>query len=503
MRTASPAAGQSAPPRNAAKGASVVGAPANAAHGAAAKGASPVARPRVLQPQIALALQKLANWAEGRGGTVSAEVVDLENGARWGAASPEAALNPASNMKIVTAAVALDRLGPDFHFVTGLYGKPRGGRVDPLVLRGHGDPALRTEHLWQLATAMARLGVREVGALQVDQSRFDAQFVPPAFEQQPDEWARFRAPVSAVALEGNAVTLGILPTDAGQPARAWFEPPGIVTIEGAIETRKPGSGEAVQLALGALGAEHVAKIGGHVSEGMPRMRFDRRLDDPRRAPALALRELLREVGVNVAGPVELGGRGVSERLVFHESEPLGVLVHQLGKNSDNFCAEMLFKVLGAEVSSGPATSADGARVVRQWLQARGLLAPDTRIQNGSGLFDANRISAATLIGVLEAVQRDPAIFPEFLAQLAVGGIDGTLRSRFRELKTQRRVRAKTGTLAAAVSLSGYVLDTAGRAPVAFALLVNGIEGHAWEARQYMDRVVEAIARAERPVPPQR
>jgi D-alanyl-D-alanine carboxypeptidase/D-alanyl-D-alanine-endopeptidase (penicillin-binding protein 4) len=227
---------------------------------------------------------------------------------------------------------------------------------------------------------------------------------------------------------------------------------------------------------------------------LPRLRFDKRMDDPRRAPGLALRELLREAGVAVPADVALGGEAVKGRLVYHQSEPLGALIAELGKNSDNFYAEMLFKVLGAEASSTPGSSAEGARVVKSWLEARGLLTPETRIENGSGLFDANRVSAATLVGVLAQTQKDARIFPEFLAHLAIGGVDGTLRSRFKALRDSRRVRAKTGTLASAVGLSGYVLDKSGAPPVAFALLVNGIEGHAAEARQHMDRVIEAVAK---------
>lgn len=450
-----------------------------------------------LQPEVARALQSFADWVQGRGGRASAGVVDTGTGTWWAAASPQAALNPASNMKIVTAAVALDRLGSEFRFATGLYGKLEASRIETLVLRGHGDPSLETRHLWQLASALVQLGVESVGAILVDQSRFDAQFVPPAFEQQPDEWARFRAPVSAVALDRNAVTLSVLPGVAGQPARAWFEPPGIVRAQGAVETRTPGAGEAIRLELRSEGADLVATLGGHVSAGLPRLRFDRRLDDPRRAPGLALRELLRRAGVRVPADVGLGGESVKERLVFHQSEPLGVLLHELGKNSDNFYAEMLFKAIGAESEPGPATSAAGARAVKAWLASRGLLSADTRIENGSGLFDANRVSAATLIGVLTAVQQSPRLFPEFVAQLAIGGVDGTLRSRFAGLKDARRVRAKTGTLAAAVSLSGYVLDPSGKPPIAFAMLASGIEGHAADARKHMDRVVEAIARSRR------
>lgn len=442
---------------------------------------------------MARELQSLVDWVKGRGGVSSVQVYDTGNAAVWAEAAPNAALNPASNMKLLTAAVALEKLGPEYRFSTGLYGEIKQGQVDPLVLRGHGDPSLEVADLWQLAQALSHLGVTSVGSILVDQARFDDQFVPPAFEQQPDEWAGFRAPVSAVAIQQNAVTLHVSPTSAGEPARAWIEPPGVVILEGSIETQKPGSGEAIQLSLEPRGPDLLMRLGGHVAQGLPRLRFDRRLDDPRRAPGLALRELLRESSVEVRGAVALGGGGVKRRLVFHESEPLAELLHELGKYSDNFYAEMLFKVLGAEASAVPATSLDGARAVTDWLRLEGALGPDTRVVNGSGLFDANRVSAATLVRVLSAMQRDPTVYPEFAAQLSMGGVDGTLRSRFRTRNGRRLVRAKTGTLSATIALSGYVSGARGGAPIAFAFVINNIEGHTGEARQRIDRVVEAIA----------
>src|SRR5690606_16421639 len=79
-------------------------------------------------------------------------------------------------------------------------------------------------------------GLLKVEAIVVDQSRFDDQYTPPAFEQQPKEWAPFRAPVSALALNENSISLNVVPTAPGEDARVWYDPPGIVVQEGRIET---------------------------------------------------------------------------------------------------------------------------------------------------------------------------------------------------------------------------------------------------------------------------
>src|SRR5438270_555536 len=83
------------------------------------------------------------------------------------------------------------------------------------ALRGDGDPSLRTQDLWQLASALRQLGVRTVDGILVDQGRFDGDYVPPGFASQPNEWAPFRAPICAVSLERNAVTMNVVPGKAG------------------------------------------------------------------------------------------------------------------------------------------------------------------------------------------------------------------------------------------------------------------------------------------------
>jgi D-alanyl-D-alanine carboxypeptidase/D-alanyl-D-alanine-endopeptidase (penicillin-binding protein 4) len=443
--------------------------------------------------KIANAVSALADWATSIGGHVGAAVIDVDTGATLAAADEHRALNPASNTKVLTAAAMLDRLGPDFRFTTGFFGRIESGRIAPLVLRGDGDPSLRTQDLWQLASALRQLGVRTIDGILVDQGRFDGDYVPPGFASQPNEWAPFRAPVSAVSLERNTVTMNVVPGKAGAAATVWFDPPGFVDVRGSITTRAGNAGDGVRMTLAPKGPRLVADIGGFVGEGPPRLRYGKRVDDPRRFAGYALAEILRTMQMDVKGDVGLGGEAVHSRITYVESQPLSVLVRELGKNSDNFYAETLLKALGAAVRGPPGTSRDGADAVLAFLKDIGALEPATRMTNGSGLFDANRVSARTLAAVLRHAYSSPRAGPDFVAELAVGGVDGTLHARFRNRADSRVVRAKTGTLDQVVALSGYVLAPAGKSPVAFSLIADGVAGRHTEARERIDRVVEAIA----------
>lgn len=431
-------------------------------------------------------LQALASWVAQRGGSLSAHVHDLESGRQTGVYQ-RTALNPASNMKVVTAVLALDKRGADYSYRTALHARISAkGECDSMVLHGDGDPWLQEADLWRLAAAAAARGVRRVKTLLVDQSAFDEQFIPPAFEQQPDEWAAFRAPVSAIAVERNTVTLNVLPRAAGEPARAWFEPDGAVAIEGSVATLPQGKGQQVRLNLSQLpGAGLQAQLGGHVATGLGRQRFSKRVEDPRLIPGLVLRAALEQRGVKVDS-VALGSKGGLPRLTYIASPPLEQLLADVGKRSDNFTAEMVFKSLSSRIS-GPATAKASADLAMQWLRGIAPTSEQTQIRNGSGLFDANRLSAETLVAVLRYAYQSPTLRYPVMSQLAVGGVDGTLRGRFTKLSGQ--VRAKTGTLNEAITLSGYVLRGGTQAPIVFSLLVNGVSGRHAEIRQRIDTVV--------------
>jgi D-alanyl-D-alanine carboxypeptidase/D-alanyl-D-alanine-endopeptidase (penicillin-binding protein 4) len=132
--------------------------------------------------------------------------------------------------------------------------------------------------------------------------------------------------------------------------------------------------------------------------------------------------------------------------------------------------------------------------VLKFLNEIGAYEEGSIIKNGSGLYDADRVSPSETVKLLRAAYRDSTIGPEFTAQLAVGGVDGTLHGRFREHKARRIVRAKTGTLESIAALSGYVLAPPGRAPVAFSILVNEVAGKVSGTRTAIDKCVDAIVK---------
>lgn len=447
-------------------------------------------------PELEAAVRALVSDRTFRDAQVGVAILDVDSGKLLGAAAEHAPLNPASNAKLFTAAAALALLHPEHRYETTLSGTVKNGRVvGPLLLRGHGDPSLSTADLGAMVQELRAHGIRQIeGDILVDQRFFDEQTTPPAFEQQPNEWAAFRAPVSAVAVNENTITLSVRPSSAGQPAHVAFDPPGFVDVEGTV-TSAEGGADTVGLALTPAGKRLSARLSGTVGASSRVVRYTRRVEDPTLLAGYALRALLEQAQLKVGGEVKAGSAKVPV-IVRHASQPLAALLFPLGKASDNFYAEMIFKSIAGERRGRPAKSADSAELVTAWLAKVGAVDGGFQLRNGSGLYDANRVTAASVVGLLRAAWRDPSIQPEFLAQLAIGGVDGTLHKRFPQERTRRAVRAKTGTLDDTIALSGYVLGPPGKGPIAFSIVFNKVTGKAHGARAAADALVELVVRRQ-------
>lgn len=451
-------------------------------------------------PPLATTLTPLIAPAVPAGARVSVIVMEAGTGRVLYERDPDAALNPASDTKLLTASTALAVLGADRRFTTGLYGTASGGAVTgPLVLRGDGDPSLSTGDLYALARELVEAGIQRVdGDLVVDDSALGAEHLPPAFEQQPHESAPFRAAVGAVSLDENVLTVRVRPGAIGGPATVSAEPRGYVEVDSALSTVQGGTPAVTIEATALPDGRARARVTGTIPVDARSATYRRRLDHPSLAAGWAMRSVLGDMGVRVSGVVRVGAspRDLTT-LASHRSRALSALLYEVGKESNNFYAEMTLLAIGAEGATGPVTFQRGTERVLDWCREAGVSTRGLVLRNGSGLYDANRVSARQLAQVLRANWRRPAVRDEFIAQLAVGGGDGTLRHRLRIAGAERMVRAKTGTLDDVIALSGYVLAPDPARTLVFSFVANGVRGRAPATRQLADQIVTRLVETVR------
>ncbi|MET0645825.1 MAG: D-alanyl-D-alanine carboxypeptidase/D-alanyl-D-alanine-endopeptidase [Pyrinomonadaceae bacterium] len=407
-------------------------------------------------------------------------------------------MQPASNMKLFTVAAALDRLTPDYRFITSVYAPARpdaAGTVrGDLVVYGRGDPTFATRFnpegnsdyflaIDALAADVHAAGVRRVeGDLVGDESYFTGAPMPTGWEWDDLQWY-YGAEVSALTVNDNSVDLSVKPgASVGAPARITLGPSTpLVTIIDRTTTSARGTSRelSVNRALG----QNTIEIRGRLPIDDRGYTSSLAISRPAMLFATMLRAALERRGVVFTGQTRtVDAQGRVEKplpvsslieLAARKSPPLSVIAAQVLKPSQNLYAELLLRTLGKlSGSADPKLSSEdaGAQVVSKFLTQAGIDPSGLVMIDGSGLSRADLVTADTTLQLLVYMNRH-RFGSEFRLALPIAGVDGTLRNRMKGPPAQGNVRAKTGTLGTATSLSGYVYSASGER-LAFALMIN-------------------------------
>lgn len=457
-------------------------------------------------------------------------VVDLATGQTLVARYEGHNFIPASNQKLLTTAAVLDALGPEYRYVTTLYldGTRRGTVLDGhLVVRGSGDPTISdrrfTRHFptdgdplavfraW--ADSLRARGVLAVtGHVVGDPSVFDGPLLGPGWAWD-DEPSPFAAQIAGLSFNEGRLTV-TASAEAGARARLRVSP---ATDYVLLLNRTATTPDAPPFAVRRDPGSNVLHVEGLVPRGTS---LTRRVSvhDPARFFVHVFRETLLAQGLAVEGEPLLVDDGpyrpayaALERAATHTSPPLRDLAALTNKESQNLVAEHLLRTLGAErcaeARARAAGRGDDPRRVACGSTEAGLLAAEPlferaglrvdrmRLRDGSGMSPYNMVAPRDLTALLAYMWHhpDPAVRRAFVASLAVGGEDGTLRGRFGQGLARGNVRAKTGTVTGARNLAGYVTTASGR-PLAFAVLTNLHGTTTRRVTEAQDRIVEALAR---------
>lgn len=455
--------------------------------------------PATAPPTLKDALDKALKDKALASATVGMRVVDCADGAvlyDHGGATP---LNPASNTKLFTAAVALDTLGPAYHFTTLILGDGpiEGGTLKGnLYLKGGGDPELVYEKVWKVVKELQALGLKRVeGDVVADDSFFDGESTIVGWEVDGDDASRaYFAPLGALSFNFNTVAVVVRPGEAvGDPVQVSLETPtDYVRFDIKAKTEAPGRRVGIQVLAIPGTSPALMEVTGGLPKDAPPRRYYRAVPSPAEFALTLFTEMLAREGITVGGGKRLG-KVPAEASTIHEitSSSLDIILKYMNKISSNFIAEQLLKTLGAEKSGAPGSTASGLKVVHEWLDAHGLANAGMEIHNGSGLANGTRISPRDFTALLVHVYRDPRIRWEFVSSLPIAGVDGTLRSRMRNGPAEALVRAKTGSIDGVYGVSGYAVMPDGKM-AAFSVLANDLRASGGSVRRAIDAVIEAL-----------
>ena len=458
------------------------------------------ASPLASMSSTSLARSALASSLESalrvrsRGGRWGVLVTSISRGDTLFAAEPDRMLKPASTMKLLTTALAFERFGRDHTFATEvLADRPaRSGVVEgDLYLRGGGDPTLSLRFSPRGQSPMDALA-RRVKSAGVQRVRGDIVADETAFEQEriPQGWKRsyrasaYAAPISALSLNENVVWVDT--RIVGDSAVVTIDPPSAsMTVTNRVRVIE-GRGGRVLVGRTKTGVQAAGTIGIRSS---PR-RYSLVVLDPPSFAAGALASSLAKEGIVVDGSLRVGvAPNTATSLAEVRSLPLDSIVGYMNRESNNHAAELLYRSAARE--GGRAGSAASAlETLRGFLWGRlGVSREVIRVRDGSGLSEADTITARSLVQVLVYAHRAPWS-SAYHTSLPVAGQNEGLKRRMRATLAHGNLHAKTGSTNTVASLAGYVTSRNGEL-LAFAFIYNGRD--IWNARQAMDRMGSSLA----------
>lgn len=430
---------------------------------------------------------------------VGVHVVDLRSGKTLYSRGSDLPLNPASNVKLFTTAAALLILGPEHRYATRLMredGALKGTQVrGEIYLVGSGDPNLVTEDLFALAAELRARGIRKItGGITVDSSRFDRDELPPGFDQK-EEMASYRAPSGATSVNFNTFVVRAAPgAKAGDAALIGLDPPVTGVRLGSTATTTAGRKRKLFADFDDDKAGMRVDFRGTIGEDASAGRYRYPVTDPSRNAGAVLAYALKQNGIRIGRrSIKIGRAPRDARgLATHFSDPLSLLIRAINKFSNNFMAEQVLKTLSPQGT--PASFTAASKAEREALEAFGVDLEGAKLTNGSGLYDTNRVTPEHVTTLLAKVFGDFRYRADYLASLAVMGVDGTTRSRLADTQAQRWVRVKTGTLDGISALSGYA-GAKGRDPIVFSVIFNDLpQGGTSRAREVQNQIALLVSR---------
>jgi len=413
-----------------------------------------------------------------------------------------------------TAALALDRLGPDYKIRTSFYAaaKPNAAGVlaSDLIVFGRGDPSFShrfndgnyQKAMEQLADAVVKAGIKSVqGDLVGDESFFRGTRFGVGWSVDDLQYY-YGAEVSALTLQENTVDLIFKGGEkVGDPIKVSTKPEtSYVTFANRARTVEKGGRRRVEVYRPI--DSNVVYLHGTVPVG----ESDADAVAVYNAPlwfVTTLREALAKRGVSVSGrlktvnsldreaiPLDLS---TLTEVAFIESRPMTELVKLMMKPSQNLYAQLLLLQVGEQTreAGNEKTNSDdlGLAELKKFCAEAGIEAGAVLMEEGSGLSRGCLLKPAASVQLLKYM-RQHRFAAAFHDSLPIAGVDGTLRSRFKGTSAENNLRAKTGTIRYVNSLSGYV-TTAAKETLVFSIMLNAYNGS--DGRTQIDGIATMLA----------
>lgn len=487
-----------------------------------AAGKSGEAQEKKAPERFAERAESLVSAAPVNKGAWGLLVVDAATGETLYEKNADRYFTPASNMKLLTTALALDKLGPDYRFRTTVetHGSiTQGVLAGDLILVGRGDPNLSNRKfpfdtkeefdgppekvLSELAGQVVAHGVKEIaGDIVGDDSYFSRDRYPHGWEIDDMVW-EYGAAISAIVVDDNAVTVMLTPGEkAGDRTVAVVEPATsdftlkneVTTAEKVEKPDKSDKAEKSDLTLVREPGSNTVLLTGTLPAKSAPHKLVLAVQEPAQHAASTLARLLADRGVKLRGTFRANhDPDVAEAsrtvLAEHVSLPLGNTLKLVNKISQNLHTEILLRT-AARQQGRWATSDDLLKFPEEFYARVGIAPGDVVQEDGSGLSRYDMVTPRAFVALLLYAQKQ-TWFPVYFDSLPVAGIDGTLSDRMKKAGMVGKIHAKTGSVEHVRTLSGYA-DTPGGRRLIFSFLSNNESVKEHEVHDALDGLCLAM-----------
>ena len=424
---------------------------------------------------------------------------------------------PASNMKILTLAVAAESLGWDYRFATTLEARgaiANGVLHGDLIVKSNGDPTVNTRNdrgatvFDEWARALRVAGIEAIdGRIIGDDQAFDDEWIGAGWAWDYLQYD-YAAPVGALEYNEDFATLTVAPApeSGGQPIVQLQSGSGLELVNHAM-TGPAGSANTIDYRRRL--DRPVLEVTGSIPLGDKADTRSVAVVNPTMFYAESLKSELSTRGIAITGPAvdfddvaaefvatgtaeDHGGSAVTSTMIAKtESPPLRDIATVLMKVSQNLYAETLLKAVGA-TQGGLGTTEGGRIAARKILSDWGIKTDSYVMYDGSGLSRYNYITPGTVVDVLVHLYKDPRHRDALMTTLPIAGKDGTIATRMRGTRAEGNAIAKTGSISNARSLSGFVKTRDGEMLV-FSILANDFVIPSSTITTMADLAVESLA----------
>ena len=434
-------------------------------------------------------------------------IADAKTGSIISQFNPEKSLTQASILKLVTTAVALEKMGKDYTFRTaigfsGKIKKSSGTLEGDLIIKGGGDPTLGSENFPDIYNGfidkwihdIKALGIKKIaGEVITDDSYFDYQTVPGSWNTE-DIGNYYGAGVYGLSVFDNTFQIHFKTSIKGSvPVITKIVPDhcGIEFVNYLTASGTEDNGYIYSFPYSSKGW-----IAGTIPENKDDFILKGSIPDPPLFLARTLYKKLADAGIKVSGnPVtsrEMPEVRTENFVSISEttSPTLSTIIEVLNHKSVNLYAEHLIKALGRKFKNSGTTSA-GIEVVKEFLDSAGINTSGMFIEDGSGLSSRDAVSSGDMVKLLLYMKKNGTYFNDYLSSLPEAGKEGALKNIFIDPVFKSRLWAKSGYITRVRSYAGYFTTMSGKEMI-FCIIVNNYNGSSGKVISGIEEIIKDL-----------